>query len=107
MLLFSSIECLTDVLDLTVLLDCDILFPEVGTVNGDFFDVPGVPIFFVSIECLRDVFNKYDAKCKKNAIPKSVLLTSLKYKNNIEVFLIFYSLTFVCYYFYSFIYIFF
>ena len=56
---------------------------EVYGVSDDADDILA-KTFDDQIECLRDVFNKYDAKCKKNAIPKSVLLTSLKYKNNIS-----------------------
>ena len=51
---------------------------------GDDADDILAKTFDEQIECLRKVFEKYDAKVSKNAIPKSVLLTSLKYKNNIS-----------------------
>lgn len=56
---------------------------EVYGVSDDAEDILA-KTFDEQIECLREVFKKYDAFNKKNAIPKSVLLTSLKYKNNIS-----------------------
>lgn len=58
------------------------------SINNDVYGVSGDDIFAKTfdeqIECLREVFKRYNATSKTNAIPKSVLLSNLKYKNNIS-----------------------